>query len=961
MSTATSLDRLRERLRGARGPEYWRRMEELAGSAEFHEQLRRELPREAAALEGPINRREFVTLLGAMLALGGMSGCGKPPVEKIVPTVRQPEGMVPGKPLFYATAMPFPGGATGLLVRTDSGRPTKIEGNPQHPGSLGATDSYAQAEIFSFWDPDRSQAITKAGDPSTWPAFLGELGGAMRGVRERKGEGLRILTEGVISPTLAGQLESLLRELPAARWHSYEAVGRDAVRSGSLLAFGTDVEPIYRLENADVVFALDADVLSRSRYAHDFAGRRRARMNRLYAIETMPTSTGAMADHRRRARPSEIESVARELARELGVLPRVEAARDGWVTAAARDLKSHAGKCLIAAGREQSAAVHALAAGMNHALGNVGRTLVYIDPPVFGRESLAELVGDMTAGKVPVLLVLGGNPVYAAPADVGFAEALGRVPFRVHLAPSANETSWQCHWHVPEAHFLESWSDALAYDGTASIIQPVIAPLYEGRTAHELVAAVAGDPGRSSYDLVRNHWKHGRDAREFEVFWQTALHDGVVSGSARTARQVTARVEELRKLAAAPVAPGTMEVAFRPDPCVWDGRFANNPWLQELPKPITKLTWDNAAMMSPATASRQALSNGDVVTITLRGRSIQAPIWIVPGHADRSVTLHLGYGRTRVGRIGSGRGFNAYALRTGTSTGVEFRKTGERVQLASTQKHHSMEGRDLVRVTTADDLPSFEEEERKPTLYPEFAEDRPAWGMVIDLGTCTGCNACVVACQVENNVPFVGKDEVLRSREMHWIRVDTYCEGPAENPAFLHQPVPCMHCEKAPCELVCPTYATAHSGEGLNQMVYNRCVGTRYCQNNCPYKVRRFNFFRYADFETPQMRELYNPEVTVRERGVMEKCTYCVQRISHARIDAEKEGRPIRDGEVRTACQQVCPNGAIVFGDLSDRRSEVARLKASPLNYELLSELNTRPRTTYLARVRNPNPELEGP
>jgi molybdopterin-containing oxidoreductase family iron-sulfur binding subunit len=982
-AAGSSWDQLRERLRNTRGREYWRSLEELADSPEFRENLHREFPREAAVLEGPIRRREFVTLLGAMLAVSGFSGCGKPPSEKIVPYVRQPEAIVPGKPLFYATAMPFAGGALGLLVRNDMGRPTKIEGNPRHPASLGAAGPIAQAEIFTFWDPDRSQSITRAGDPGTWPSFLAALQTAISVPKRNFGRGIRILTESVLSPTLAGQLESLLYELPEARWHSFDPVSRDFQRAGSLLAFGTDVEPLYRLDKADVLFSLDSDFLSSrpggERYAHDFAERRRrspgkGEMNRLYAVETMPTVTGAMADHRWALRPTEIEDAARALAAALGVLP-AERPRFDWIPAAARDLMRHAGRSLVIAGPEQPAAVHALAAAMNHALDNVGRTVIYIDPPAFrpadGRDSLASLSADMAEGKVEVLFILGGNPVYTAPADLDFERSLSRVAFRAHLSPYADETSWLCHWHLPEAHFLESWGDTLAFDGSASIIQPVIAPLYDGKTAPELVSALAGDPGRSTHDLVRDQWKRRRAEIGFEPFWQTALHEGVVAGTASTPRKVVPKVEAIRKALEPPRSSESVEVAFRPDPAVWDGRFANNPWLQELPKPLTKLTWDNAAMVAPAFAARAGLSNGDVVTLSREGRKVRAPVWVMPGHADRALTLHLGYGRSRVGRIGHDRGFNAYLLRTrdafGSGSGLRLEKSGEKIRLASTQTHHSMEGREPVRVTTLDRLsrePLFvrspEEGERAPSLYPE-AHDHPyAWGMVIDLNTCSNCNACVVACQVENNVPVVGKDEVLRGREMHWIRVDTYHEGKPEHPEFLHQPVPCMHCEKAPCEVVCPTAATAHSSEGLNQMIYNRCVGTRYCQNNCPYKVRRFNFFRYADFETPQIQNLYNPDVTVRERGVMEKCSYCVQRITQARIAAEKEGRRIREGEVKTACQQACPNGSIVFGDLSRRRSELARLRSSPLHYELLGELNTRPRTTYLARVRNPNPELGG-
>jgi molybdopterin-containing oxidoreductase family iron-sulfur binding subunit len=681
-----------------------------------------------------------------------------------------------------------------------------------------------------------------------------------------------------------------------------------------------------------------------------------------------------MADHRWPVRADEIEAAARDLAAALGILPREasERPRFDWISVVARDLKRYGAESLVLTGSGQTPAVHALVAAINHALGSIGRTVEYIDPPAFrpvdGRDALAELTSDMDAGKVDVLLLLGGNPVYSAPADLEFHRALSRVKFRAHLGLYEDETSWLCHWHLPEAHFLESWGDAVAFDGTASIVQPVIAPLYDGRTSHDVISVAAGEPGRKPYDLVRDYWRRRRGGQGFEMLWQTALHDGIVTGTARAPRKIDPRPEDLRRALRPSQAADSLEIVFKPDPTVWDGRYANNPWLQELPKPLTTLTWDNAAMIAPSFARRRGIANGDLLAISREGRTVRAPAWIVPGHADESITLHLGYGRMRVGRVGNGRGFNAFLLRTrdafGFAAGFRVEKTGEKVRLAATQTHHSMEGRDPVRVTTADRMATdseairTEEDRDRRSLYPEVAPGEYAWGMVIDLNTCTGCQACVLACQVENNVPVVGKDEVLRGREMHWLRVDTYQTGPPDRPDRVHQPVPCMHCEKAPCEIVCPTVATAHSSEGLNQMVYNRCVGTRYCQNNCPYKVRRFNFFGYADFETPQRQQSYNPDVTVRERGVMEKCTYCVQRIVQTRIGAEKEGRKIRDGEVQTACQQVCPNGAIVFGDLGRRDSQVAQLRSSPLNYELLGELNTRPRTTYLARIRNPNPEL---
>jgi Fe-S-cluster-containing dehydrogenase component len=587
--------------------------------------------------------------------------------------------------------------------------------------------------------------------------------------------------------------------------------------------------------------------------------------------------------------------------------------------------------------------------------------------------SLTDLTTEMRAGRVETLLVLGGNPAYTAPADLGFAEAMGKVAFRVHLSQYEDETSALCHWHIPEAHSLESWGDARAYDGTASIQQPLIAPLYGGRSAHELLSALQGDPGKTAYDIVRDFWKSQRPAADFERLWRAALHDGVIPETAAPAKSPAWKpaFAASKPAAGSPKTTSGLEIVFRPDPTVWDGRFANNGWLQELPKPLTKLTWDNAAVIAPATAERLKLQNEDMVELSLRGRTLRAPVWILPGQPEDTVMLHFGYGRSKAGRAGTGAGCNAYLLQASTApwhaAGLEVKKAGARYRLATTQQQHSMQGRPIVREGTLAEYhkhPEFAQEQgetppKELTLYPGFTYEGNAWGMAIDLSACTGCNACIVACQAENNIPIVGKKEVGTGRAMHWIRIDRYFTGELDRPETVHQPVLCMHCENAPCEPVCPVGATVHSSEGLNDMVYNRCVGTRYCSNNCPYKVRRFNFLQYADDKTPSLQLLHNPNVTVRSRGVMEKCTYCVQRISAARIQAKKEDREIKDGEIVTACQAVCPSQAIVFGNINDPKSKVAARKASPLNYGLLADLNTRPRTSYLARLRNANPEFE--
>jgi Fe-S-cluster-containing dehydrogenase component len=941
----------------------------------------------------PVARRTFLKLMGASLALGGFGACTRQPAETIVPYVRQPEDLVLGEPLFFATSMPMGGAAIGLLVESHEGRPTKIEGNPNHPGSVGAADIFAQAAILGLYDPDRAQTITHLGEIKPWSEFLGAMRATLTAQQALGGAGLRILTESVSSPTLAAQIRDLLKRFPAAKWHQWDPLSRENAKAGAKLAFGRYVDTQYRMDRADVILALDADFLCDGpaglRYARDFASRRRPeqpdRMNRLYVVETMPTSTGSRADHRLPLRPSEIVALAGQLSSAIGG----SASTNKWVNAVAKDLLAHRGACVVIAGDAQPPAVHALAHAMNAALGNVGQTVVYTDPveaeAVDHLASLRDLVGEMRAGKVDVLMIVGGNPVYSAPLDLGFTDALAKVPLRAHLSLHNDETSALCHWHVPQAHFLESWSDARAFDGTASIVQPLIAPLYAGRTAHEFLAATSNRPEQSPHDIVREFWKTQSRSQDFEADWRRWLHDGVIPNTSFAAIAVqtngnSATLSGARELST----PGDFEISFRLDPSVADGRFANNGWLQELPKPITKLTWDNAVLVSHATAARLGVVNrpddtggehgqiiSEFVELRYRGRTVRGALFTVEGHPDNCATVHLGYGRSRGGSIASGTGFNANLLRTSDAmwhgSGLQIVRTGIVTTVACTQFHHQMENRKPVRVATRDEFVKnprvvHEGDETPPktiTLYPDFKYDGYKWGMAIDVNACIGCNACVVACQAENNIPVVGKEQVLKGREMHWIRVDTYHQGPASDPETYFQPVPCMQCENAPCEVVCPVGATAHSDEGLNDMVYNRCVGTRYCSNNCPYKVRRFNFLLYQDWTTPSLKLARNPDVTVRSRGVMEKCTYCVQRINRAKITSEKEDRAVRDGEIQTACQQTCPADAIVFGNLNDPNSRVAKLQADVRNYALLGELNTRPRTTYLAVVRNVNPELE--
>ncbi len=1061
------------------GKQYWRSLEELADSPILEEFVRREFPQHAEEWNDPVERRTFLKLMGASLALAGLSGCVIQPPEKVIPYVKQPEEETPGKGLYFATAFSLGGIATPLLVRSNEGRPTKIEGNPDHPNNnrwpafstafsndapspddrpSTATDIFSQASILTLYDPDRSQTPLYRGETRPWSAFVAEIRGLIDkegdGLKTTKGAGLRFLTETITSPTLAAQMKQILTDFPEAKWHQYEPINRDHARAGAIMAFGQPVNTIYDFSKADRILSLGSDFLNawpgNLRYARDYARHRgvdrdTAEMNRLYVIESTPTITGANADHRFSFKPTEIEVLigailAGALPTKQGMLP--SNLPNESLVSLSKDLDNHKSASIIIVGDDQPPIVHAVTHAMNAALGNVGKTVFYTDPieanSVDQTQSLRELVNEIDAGKVDALIIIGGNPAYNTPVDLRLdLNRLNKVKLRAHLNLYNNETSEICHWHIPAAHYLESWGDTRSYDGTVTIVQPLIAPLYEGKTTHEVLALFGDNYDRKAYDMVRDYWRgqfgaggqgtgvstgsgsdrvgagkmpanRPQDAgaptagtpADFESWWRKCLHDGFVPNTALPAKTVALKSDWASSpvptnAGETPAYPGSYEIVFRTDPTIYDGRFANNGWLQELPKPLTKITWDNVALVSPNTARKLGLAvpnyeqekkGGeafvDTIELKLNGRAISkaVPAWVMPGQPDDVITIQLGYGRDRAGRVGSGPGFNAYEIRTSdapwAASGVEVRKTGAQYQLAATQVHFSMEGRDILRESSLEEylkekdrlreeLEKQKKELHDLSLYQDFDYKNQgngyAWGMSIDLNSCVGCNACMIACQSENNIPIVGKEQVSRSREMHWIRVDAYFKGDENKPEGpFFQPVPCMHCENAPCEPVCPVHATAHSAEGLNDMVYNRCVGTRYCSNNCPYKVRRFNFLLYQDWETPTYQLMRNPDVSVRSRGVMEKCTYCVQRIQATKIQSEIEGRAVRDGEIVTACQSVCPTEAIVFGNINDPNSKVSKLKALERDYSLLGELNTRPRTTYLSALRNPNPEIKG-
>ena len=1016
VSGKLTLAEVRAKLAGQTGKRYWRSIDELAGTPEFEAAVREEFPEQASEWIDPVSRRSFLKVMGASMALAGLSGCTKQPDEPIYPYVKAPEDLILGKPVYFATAFPFPTGAVPLLVKSDAYRPVKVDGNPEHPYNQGGSDPITQGTLLDLYDPDRSQRVLHRGESTNWPVFLGNFRGMLADKKSSGGQGLYVLSATVTSPTLAAQWKKAQAAYPQAKFLQYDPVNRDSAYAASKAAFGDYADAQYKLDVADVIVSLDADFLSGAAYpgfhrlAKDYAKRRKLEgaksgdfsMNRLYSVESMTTTTGMKADHRLALRASDIPAFAAALAAAVGAGGEAPSGYNwssdaqAFLKFAAADLKASGGKCVVIPGEQQPASVHLAAIAINQALGNVGKTVVYtetVNPlPSIQGDDLKALVADLNAGKVDWLVILNANPVYTAPADLEFEDALNKAKTVVHLGSHYDETGRNAQWHVNSASYLESWSDVRAYDGTVSVIQPLIDPLYNGHTAHEILQSFLDNPDISAYAAVRETWKDktAGTATDADFGWRKVLHDGWIADTAFTPKGGGGKASI--PAPAAQVSADTLEVVFRPDPNVYDGRYANVGWLQEVPRPVTNISWDNAALMSYATLDKLHLAEQDVIEITLNGKKVLAPAMAVPGHADGSITLHLGQGRS-IGRVGGGVGFDAYQIRPSDSplvaTGATVKKTGDTWGFAVTKSHyqdhrslavggdgsgtHSLEGneamdRGIIRWATLEEFkkePEFahtgegkDVPEPTTSMFPSYRYDHNAWGMSIDMNSCVGCNACIVSCYAENNIPVVGKQQVRIGRMMQWLRIDTYYEGDLAAPRAHFQPMACQHCENAPCEQVCPVGATVHTPEGLNMMIYNRCVGTRYCSNNCPYKVRRFNFLLYSDYETESLKLMRNPDVSVRSRGVMEKCSYCVQRISAAKIAADKENRLIRDGEIVTACQQACPTDAIVFGNINDGNSRVAKLKGQERSYGVLADINTRPRTTYVAEVLNINEEL---
>jgi len=1054
------------------GPAYWRSLDELADTPEFRQWVEKEFPAGAGELFDPVTRRNFVKIMSASFLLAGLGATGcRRPTENIYPFAKMPDNYAHGVPQFFATAMPSRRGAVPLVVKSSDGRPTKVEGNPDHPDSNGGTDPFAQASVLSLYDPDRAQRYALNGSLKTKAAALDALT-ALAG-KFGNGDGVAFLMEQSSSPSRMRMQRMVSEKYPKARWFVYEAVDLDAARHAATLAYGLPVAPYYNLEKAEKILALDCDFIGTEENAavniRRFAQGRRVAgkedpMNRLYAVESLFTLTGMNADHRLRVAPSLMVAVVARMALQIlpsgdwdAKLKELSAPAQGfdeWIVPCAKDLKASGGKSLVMPGYRLPPAAQLLVLAMNEALGAVAdHTLEFHEVPEAKGENISLLAEALNTGKVMHLVILGGNPAYNAPWDLKWPDAQFSPRTVVRLGYYEDETAWKENfaaqpktrlheqWDLPAAHFLESWGDAQTANGTLVPIQPLIEPLFDGLTELEVLAILAGAEKTKPYEIVRETFR--LIAGPGENDWRKFLHDGFLAGSAAVPANVQfnskliAPVLDLLKASKGGPDRNNLDVVFHRDSKMDDGRHNNNGWLQELPDPITKLTWDNAILVSPKTAHELQLAPDEqkrdqaqrfydqVVEIQLGSRTVRGTIWVQPGMADYTLGLALGYGREKTGRIGRDCGYNAYKVRTTDAlhyaSNAKLVHTGTTYQLSTTQSHWSMEGRAPVREANLADFrkqPDFAPKmdlEKPPSVLPMYPNPFDAakanglhqWGMAIDLNKCVGCSACMVACQSENNVPIVGKEMVGKSREMHWIRIDRYYSGvgtnPAEDPQAVVQPMLCQHCEAAPCENVCPVNATSHDDEGLNVMVYNRCVGTRYCSNNCPYKVRRFNFFDYNRrpldklYQSPLdprnrtdgkweflrwwdnpdrgnlpedqwqlVRMVKNPDVSVRMRGVMEKCTFCVQRLEQAKIAAKVKARNSdhirlseKEGTIpRTACQQACPAEAIAFGDILDKESTVMKWKDNPRNYTVLDVLHTKPRLTYLAKVRNPNPEM---
>lgn len=972
--SSKAADQMREALADRSGRSFWRALEELTETSLFERYNGEEFPALSSRVP-TLNRRSLLKIMGASLALAGLSACKGEEDETALPYVNAPDGVTIGVAKWYATAVTLAGYAQPVLGKTFTGRPVKLEGNPDHPVSKGATDAFTQAALLGLYDPGRSQLPLHLGKPADWNAFDSEMSARAIALDKIQGEGFRLLTGPVSSPTLIRQIGAMMQRWPKARWHDCDPVSDDLQLAASAQVFGRPLLQHPAFDEAETIVSLDDDFLGpgprQTLNARLFADRRRLRQNRqgesrLFIAEPTLSTTGSVADRRLAASVSAMEHLLRGIGARLGMdIPEGEALSDSqrrWCDETAAALDASHGKSLILVGAHYPAQVQALGLILNERIGNLGTILGLSDPilaaPPDGAQSLATLAADIKAGRVSTLAILGANPAYMAPADLDFQDLLLKVDLRIHAGLHTDETAALCHWHVPLQHELESWSDARAADGVASLIQPLVRPFYDVRSLHVIMENLLGHSA-SDRDLVRQTWQ-AEWGTDFERHWTDSLNRGFVDGSALPL--TTPTIVDRTIPPPSPAPGGDLTLVIRPDAGVWDGTLSENAWAQETPRPLTKITWGNVIHISNQFAGRLRLKNGDEARLTAGGGSIEAAIWIMPGQEADTVAVTLGYGRKMKGSLAAGLGYDAYALRRSDQPwhrfDVTLEATGNKVAVASTQLHQAIDGFDFIHtvdVAALDPDSKAADGIEPPSLYPDRPKSDPSWGMSIDLDLCIGCNACVTACQAENNIPVVGKDLVAEGREMHWLRIDHYYEGTIEEPKSYFQPVPCMHCEQAPCEMGCPVNATVHSIDGLNLQVYNRCIGTRTCSSYCPYKVRRFNWFDFTQNDPDSIKAMRNPDVTVRSRGVMEKCTYCVQRIAEARITADKEGRPVRDGEIVTACQQACPSQAIVFGNVADKQSAVSRRKAGPRDYTLLEEANTRPRTTYLARIEDKN------